>query len=81
VLSAQRLLSVGADEAPARDCSERLDDEKLVFSTDCPHGDSEFSHAVEAFDALPIPEASRRRILGENWERLYGVPLRKLAPR
>lgn len=74
-------LSVEADEEPARQYIEWFGDENLVFSTDYPHGDSKYPHAVEAFAKLPIPEESRRRILGENWSRLYGLPLRRLAPR
>jgi hypothetical protein len=30
---------------------------------------------VETFRKLPIPEPSQRRILGDNWSRLYGIPL------
>ena len=74
-------LSVEADEEPARQYIEWFGDENLVFSTDYPHADSRFPHAVEAFTKLPIPEQSQRRILGENWSRLYDLPLRKLAPR
>jgi predicted TIM-barrel fold metal-dependent hydrolase len=74
-------LSVEADEEPARQYIEWFGDENLVFSTDYPHGDSKFPHAVEAFSKLPIPEASQRRILGENWSRLYDIPLRKLVSR
>jgi predicted TIM-barrel fold metal-dependent hydrolase len=74
-------LSVEADEEPARHYLERFGDANLVFSTDYPHGDSKFPHAVATFAKLPLPEASRVRIVGENWSRLYGIPLRKLAPR
>ena len=74
-------LSVEADEEPARQYIEWFGDENLVFSTDYPHGDSKFPHAVEAFAKLPIGEASQRRIVGENWSRLYGIPLRQLARR
>jgi predicted TIM-barrel fold metal-dependent hydrolase len=74
-------LSVEADEESVKYYVDAYGDENLVFSTDYPHGDSKYPHAVEAFGKLPIPEASQRRILGENWSRLYGVPLRKLAPR
>ncbi len=73
-------LSVEADEEPARQYVEWFGDANLVFSTDYPHGDSKYPHAVEAFTKLPIPEESQRRIVGENWSRLYGIPLRKLAP-
>jgi predicted TIM-barrel fold metal-dependent hydrolase len=74
-------LSVEADEEPARQYIEWFGDENLVFSTDYPHGDSKYPRAVESFAKLPIAEASQRRIVGENWSRLYDVPLRRLAPR
>jgi predicted TIM-barrel fold metal-dependent hydrolase len=74
-------ISVEADEEPARQYIEWFGDENLVFSTDYPHGDSKFPHAVEAFSKLPISEESQRRIVGENWSRLYRIPLRRLAPR
>jgi predicted TIM-barrel fold metal-dependent hydrolase len=73
-------LSVEADEEPARQYIEWFGDDNLVFSTDYPHGDSKYPHSVEAFAKLPIPEASQIKIVGENWSRLYGVPLRRLAP-
>ena len=76
----QCFLSVEADEEPARQYVEWFGDENLVFSTDYPHGDSKFPHSVEVFAQLPLSEASQRRIVGENWSRLYGIPLRKLAP-
>ena len=74
-------LSVEVDEEPARQYVEWFGDENLVFSTDYPHGDSKFPHSVEAFSKLPISEESQRRIVGENWERLYKIPLVKRAPR
>ena len=45
--------------------------------TDYPHGDSQYPHAVDTFDKLPFPEASKAKICGENWERLYKIPLVK----
>ena len=36
-------------------------DDKLVFSTDYPHGDSKFPHAVDAFDKLPMTDESQGR--------------------
>jgi predicted TIM-barrel fold metal-dependent hydrolase len=72
-------LSVEADEEPVRHYLDAFGDANLVFSTDYPHGDSKFPHAVEAFAKLPIPEESQRRIVGENWSRLYKIPLRSSA--
>jgi predicted TIM-barrel fold metal-dependent hydrolase len=74
-------LSVEADEEPVRHYLDAFGDANLVFSTDYPHGDSKFPHALEAFAKLPIPEDSQKRIVGENWSRLYQIPLRKRAPR
>lgn len=49
-------------------------DDNIVFSTDYPHGDSQYPRAVETFDKLPFPEASKVKICGANWERLYKLP-------
>lgn len=74
-------LNIEVDEEPGRIFIDRYGDDNLVFSTDYPHGDSKYPHSVEAFEKLPIPESSLRKIVGENWSRLYQIPLRKLAPR
>jgi predicted TIM-barrel fold metal-dependent hydrolase len=66
-------LSVEADEETATQYVDRFGDDNLVFSTDYPHADSKFPHAVDAFRALPLPEASKKKILWDNWSRLYGV--------
>jgi predicted TIM-barrel fold metal-dependent hydrolase len=52
-------------------------DDNLVFSTDYPHGDSQYPNATQAFRKLPLSEESQRKILAENWTRLYGIPLAK----
>jgi len=44
-----------------------------VFSTDYPHGDSKYPRATERFLKLGLPEATARKILWDNWRRLYGV--------
>jgi predicted TIM-barrel fold metal-dependent hydrolase len=36
-----------------------------------------YPHAVETFDKMPYPDASKVKICGENWSRLYGIPLVK----
>lgn len=66
-------LSVEADEALVRQYVEVFGDDNLVFSTDYPHADSKYPHAVEAFLELPLTEASKRKILWDNWCRLYDV--------
>jgi predicted TIM-barrel fold metal-dependent hydrolase len=50
-----------------------LGDDRLVFSTDFPHGDSKFPRAVESFLQLPIAEDSKRKILWDNCATYYGL--------
>src|SRR5438034_556345 len=66
-------LAVEADETPVKQYVEWFGDENLVFSTDYPHADSKYPHSVAAFMKLPLSEASQRKILWDNWARLYGV--------
>jgi predicted TIM-barrel fold metal-dependent hydrolase len=50
-----------------------LGDDNIVFSTDYPHGDSEFPHAIDEFLELDgVPMESRKKILWDNCARLYG---------
>ena len=49
-------------------------DDNLVFSTDYPHGDSKFPAAVAAFLELPLRDETKRKVLWDNWCRLYGMP-------
>jgi predicted TIM-barrel fold metal-dependent hydrolase len=53
----------------------QLGDENLVWASDYPHIDSPFPGAVkETLELLaPVPEASRRKVLGSNALRLYGI--------
>ena len=66
-------LSVEADEETVDQYVERFGDENLVFSTDYPHADSKFPHAVAAFRTLPLADASKQKILWDNWCRLYAI--------
>ena len=67
-------LSIEADERPARYYVDWFGNDNLVFSTDYPHGDSKFPASVSAFLELPIDEDTKRKVLWENWCRLYGMP-------
>ena len=60
---------------------ETFGDSNIVFSTDYPHADSKFPRAVEAFRTLPLSEESQRKIAGDNWSRLYDIPLTRKRPR
>ena len=59
---------------PARFYVEQFGDDNLVFSTDYPHGDSKYPDAVSGFIDLPgLSDESKRKILWDNWARLYGI--------
>ena len=70
----QCYVSADADEAMLAPVIELLGDERIVFSTDYPHPDSKYPHAVESFLALPgVRDDSKRRILCDNALALYGM--------
>jgi predicted TIM-barrel fold metal-dependent hydrolase len=68
-------VSVEADEKPATLYVETFGDDNVVFSTDYPHPDSKFPHAVEAFLAGPLGPESKRKFLWDNCARLYRIPV------
>ena len=70
----QCFVSVECDEEPVKHVIEAIGDERIVFSTDFPHGDSKFPRAVESFLQLPISEQSKRKILWDNCAAYYGLP-------
>jgi predicted TIM-barrel fold metal-dependent hydrolase len=56
------------------DVINRLGDDNILVSTDYPHVDSHFPHALDEFMAIPgISETSRRKILWDNCARLYNL--------
>ena len=73
----QCFLGIEAEEVTATQYLDWFGDDNLVFSTDYPHGDSQYPHAVASFDKLPIPDETKAKICGPNWERLYQIPLVK----
>jgi len=66
-------VSVEADEKPARLLVDYIGDSNVVFSTDYPHPDSKFPHAVEKFLSMPLPDEVRRKFLWDNCARLYDI--------
>jgi uncharacterized protein len=53
---------------------ELIGDDRIVFSTDYPHPDSPWPHAVEEFLSLPgVSDDSKRKILFDNALALYGM--------
>ena len=67
-------LSCEADEETARHYFEDFGDDNVVYSTDYPHADSKFPHATEAFLTLPFAESTKRKVLWDNYAKLYNLP-------
>ena len=55
-------LSIEADEHAGAYYVDAFGDDNLVFSTDYPHGDSKYPHAVEAFLELPLTDDTKRKV-------------------
>jgi predicted TIM-barrel fold metal-dependent hydrolase len=70
----QCFISVDPDEYLVTDVIKRIGDENIVISTDYPHIDAHFPHALDEFLAIEgLSDVSRRKILWDNSARLYGV--------
>ena len=65
--------SVEPDEEPAKYVVDYMGSDRLVFSTDFPHGDSKFPVAVESFLQLPLSDDDKRKILWDNTAAYYGI--------
>jgi predicted TIM-barrel fold metal-dependent hydrolase len=70
----QCFVSVEADEDFVKQVIDYMGDDTIVFSTDWPHGDSKYPHAVDAFMELPISDKGKQKILWDNCARYYGIP-------
>ena len=64
-------ISVEPDEEPAKYAIDWMGNDKMVFSTDYPHGDSKYPDAVSSFIQLAIPDEDKRKILWDNCANLY----------
>lgn len=68
----QCYVSTDADESMLAQVIELIGEDRIVFSTDYPHPDSQWPHAVEAFLALPgVTDDTKRKILWDNALALY----------
>jgi predicted TIM-barrel fold metal-dependent hydrolase len=68
-------LSCEADERASRHYVEEFGDDNVVFSTDYPHADSKFPHATETVLTLPLTNSSKKKILWDNYCKLYHVKI------
>jgi len=69
----QCFVSVDCDEEPAKYLVDAGFEDNVVFSTDYPHNDSKFPHAVDAFMRMDLPESVREKWLWDNCARLYAI--------
>ncbi len=67
----QCYVSVEADEEPAKFVEQSDVANTVVFSTDYPHIDSMYPHAVDTFLSLPFFQDTKRKNLWHNCARLY----------
>lgn len=65
--------SIECDEAPAKCILDYGLEKNIVFSTDYPHSDVKYPHAVDSFLRLPFSDADKHRFLWENCATLYGL--------
>jgi predicted TIM-barrel fold metal-dependent hydrolase len=70
----QCFISLDPDEYLVSDVIKRIGDDNLVISTDYPHIDAHFPHALDEFlEIEDVSDMSRRKILWDNCTRLYNL--------
>ena len=70
----QCFVSVEPSETLVKQVVEVMGDDQLVISTDWPHDDSAYPHAIESFLSIEgLNDDTRRKVLWDNCARLYGV--------
>lgn len=69
----QGFCAVECDEEFVTHVVDVVGDDNLVTTTDYPHGDSKYPDAMNRFLALPLRDASKRKILWDNARRLYNL--------
>ncbi len=72
----QCMVSCDSDERTLKHVVEELNGENIVWNTDYPHPDAiEPERALPDFDAQPISDEAKRKILWDNSVKLYGPRL------
>jgi uncharacterized protein len=69
----QCFVSVEPDEDGVKYVIDYVGTDRLVFSTDYPHGDSKFPDAVNSFLRLKISDNDKQKILWDNCAAFYKV--------
>ena len=68
----QCFASIEPDEWPAKYVDDAGYGHAIVFSTDYPHPDSKYPHAVDSFLSMDLPKEVKGKYLWDNCARLYG---------
>ncbi len=66
-------ISIEPDEEPAKYAIDWVGSDRMVFSTDYPHGDSKYPDAVSSFLELGIADEDKKKILWDNCASLYNL--------
>lgn len=70
----QCYISCEPDERTLPAMVQFIGEDRIIFASDYPHHDATFPGAVaELKDRQDLPEEAKRKILGENAARLYGI--------
>jgi predicted TIM-barrel fold metal-dependent hydrolase len=67
----QGYAAVECEEVFVSHVVEAVGDERLLTTSDYPHGDAKYPHTINTFMELPLSDESKRRILWDNPARLY----------
>ena len=68
----QGYAAVEVDEEFVSHVVQAVGDERIVTTSDYPHGDAKFPVAMDRFMELPLNDSNKRKILWDNPARLYG---------
>ena len=69
----QCVVSVEPDEITVKQVIDTMGSDRIVFSTDYPHGDSKYPEAVDHFLKLPIGKDDKKKILWDNCVAYYAL--------
>jgi uncharacterized protein len=67
----QCFISIEPDEHLSKYVVAELGDDNVVVSTDWPHDDSRYPHAIDTFLGLELSKETKRKALWDNCARLY----------
>jgi predicted TIM-barrel fold metal-dependent hydrolase len=63
--------AVECDEITAKHIPEYGLEDNMVFSTDYPHLDVKYPHAIDSFLKLPFSDKTKRKYLWDNCAKMY----------